>query len=112
MPYGEFWKNQQRTPYNERFKFTGKERDEESGYDYFGARNYTSAASIWLSPDPLLDKHPNGDMLPLGSKDGKYHPLSTGCLIIALSRKGKTGWNEFNNQLQGIKKAFLKLKRQ
>ena len=54
----------------------------------------------------------NGDMLPLGSKDGKYHPLSTGCLIIAPSRKGKIGWNEFNNQLQGIKKAFLKLTRQ
>ena len=59
MPYGELWKNQQRTPYNERFKFTGKERDEETGYDYFGARNYTSAASIWLSPDPLLDKYPS-----------------------------------------------------
>ena len=58
MPYGELWKNQQRTPYNERFKFTGKERDEESGYDFFGARYYTSAASIWLSPDPLLDKYP------------------------------------------------------
>ena len=59
MPYGELWKNQQRTPYNERFKFTGKERDEETGYDYFGARSYTSAFSIWLSPDPLLDKYPN-----------------------------------------------------
>ena len=58
MPYGELWKNQQRTPYNERFKFTGKERDEETGYDYFGARNYTSAASIWLSVDPLADKYP------------------------------------------------------
>ena len=58
MPYGELWKNQQRTPYNERFKFTGKERDEESGYDFFGARNYTSDASIWTSPDPLSDKYP------------------------------------------------------
>ena len=53
----------------------------------------------------------NGDMLPLG-KDGQYHPLSTGCLIIAPSRNGKPGWNEFNNQLQGIKKAFLRLTRQ
>ena len=59
MPYGELWKNQQRTPYNERFKFTGKERDEETGYDYFGARNYTSDASIWLSVDPLADKYPD-----------------------------------------------------
>ena len=53
----------------------------------------------------------NGDMLPLG-RDGQYHPLSTGCLIIAPSRNGKPGWNEFNNQLQGIKKAFLRLTRQ
>ena len=53
----------------------------------------------------------NGDMLPLG-KDGQYHPLSTGCLIIAPSRNGKPGWNEFNNQLKGIKKAFLRLTRQ
>ena len=41
------------------FKFTGKERDEESGYDYFGARYYTSNLSMWLSVDPLADKYPN-----------------------------------------------------
>jgi RHS repeat-associated protein len=58
MPFGELWYNQQASAYNERFKFTGKERDEESGYDYFGARNYTSDASIWLSVDPLADKYP------------------------------------------------------
>ena len=28
--------------YDERYKFTGKERDAESGYDYFGARFYWS----------------------------------------------------------------------
>lgn len=53
----------------------------------------------------------NGDMFPIG-KDGKYHPLSTGCLIIAPSKNGRYGWNEFNNQLQGIKKAFLRITRQ
>ena len=58
MPYGELLVYQTLTDYNERFKFTGKERDEETGYGYFGARNYTSAASIWLSPDPLLNKYP------------------------------------------------------
>ena len=58
MPYGELLVYQTLTDYNERFKFTGKERDEETGYDYFGARNYTSAASIWLSVDPLADKYP------------------------------------------------------
>jgi RHS repeat-associated protein len=31
--------------------FTGKERDAESGNDYFGARYYASTAGRWLSPD-------------------------------------------------------------
>ena len=33
--------------------FTGKERDTESGNDYFGARYLTSSMGRWLSPDPL-----------------------------------------------------------
>jgi RHS repeat-associated protein len=37
--------------------FTGKERDTETGYDYFGARYYDSRVSVWLSPDPLFEKH-------------------------------------------------------
>jgi len=48
----------------------------------------------------------NGAMLPKDDK-GKYHPLSTGCLIIS-----PANWTQFNNQLQGIKKAHLILRRQ
>ncbi len=33
--------------------FTGKERDTESGNDYFGARYYNSAMGRFMSPDPL-----------------------------------------------------------
>lgn len=33
-------------------KFTGKERDSESGLDYFGARYYGSALGRFSSPDP------------------------------------------------------------
>ena len=32
MPYGELLVYQTLTDYNERFKFTGKERDDENGY--------------------------------------------------------------------------------
>ena len=32
-------------------KLTGKERDDESGLDYFGARYYASASGRWMSPD-------------------------------------------------------------
>ena len=45
--------------YSERFRFTGKERDAETGYDYFGARYYSSTLGIWLSVDPKSDKYPN-----------------------------------------------------
>jgi RHS repeat-associated protein len=31
---------------------TGKERDQESGNDYFGYRYYASSMGRWLSPDP------------------------------------------------------------
>ena len=58
MPLGELWESQQVSEYDERFKFTGKERDTETGYDYFGARYYLSLLGIWLSPDPLLDEYP------------------------------------------------------
>ena len=58
-PYGELIDNQRVTNYDERYKFTGKERDAESGYDYFGARYYASPFSFWLSVDPLADKYPN-----------------------------------------------------
>ena len=32
-------------------KFTGKERDSETGLDYFGARYFSSAQGLWTSPD-------------------------------------------------------------
>ena len=42
-----------------RFTFTGKERDEETGYSYHGARHYDpSMSGIWLSVDPMADKYP------------------------------------------------------
>ena len=39
-------------------KFTGKERDTESGLDYFGARYYSSNMGRWMSPDWSEDPYP------------------------------------------------------
>jgi RHS repeat-associated protein len=36
-----------------RYKFTGKERDSESGLDMFGARYYGSSLGRFMTPDPL-----------------------------------------------------------
>ena len=39
---------------------TGKERDSETGFSYFGARYYDSdILTGWLSVDPMADKYPN-----------------------------------------------------
>jgi RHS repeat-associated protein len=40
-----------------RYKFTGKERDTETTYDYFGARYYDARIGRWLQVDPLAEKY-------------------------------------------------------
>ena len=57
LPYGQLLANQMLYGYDERFKFIGKERDWESGYDYFGARYYISQFMHFASVEPLLDKY-------------------------------------------------------
>jgi len=59
MPYGELLVDQRSSGHDIRYKFTGKERDEETGLDYFGARYYASDISVWLSVDPMSDKYPS-----------------------------------------------------
>jgi RHS repeat-associated protein len=44
--------------FTNRWKFTGKELDEETGLYYFGARFYNPVTSLWLSVDPLADVMP------------------------------------------------------
>ena len=40
--------------------FTGKERDSETGFSYFGVRYYDSDLMTgWLSVDPMADKYPS-----------------------------------------------------
>ena len=60
LPYGEPYINQRLSGYNERFTFTGKELDAETGYGYFGARYMDhELMTMWLSVDPMADKYPS-----------------------------------------------------
>ncbi len=36
------------------YRFTGKERDDATGLDYFGARYYAARLGRWMNPDPLV----------------------------------------------------------
>jgi RHS repeat-associated protein len=49
--------------------FTGKERDAESGNDYFGARYYSSNMGRWMSPDYSM----NSVILELPQSWNKYN---------------------------------------
>jgi len=57
VPFGELF-IEERNSWNTPYKFSGKELDDETGYNYFGARYYDPNISIWLSVDPLSDKYP------------------------------------------------------
>ena len=50
-PFGDQLACTGSTQYPTEHHFTGKERDSESGNDYFGARYYASSMGRWLSPD-------------------------------------------------------------
>jgi RHS repeat-associated protein len=65
---GALTKREEFTPYGEtsfgsfarkRYRFTGKERDEESSLTYHGARYYASWIAGWMSSDPKRSEFPN-----------------------------------------------------
>lgn len=51
--------SQNTSSYNNVYRFSGKELDEETGLSYFGARYYNPKWSVWLSVDPEFAKFPN-----------------------------------------------------
>lgn len=59
LPWGEPYVTQKTGNFNPTYTFSGKERDEETGYSYFGQRFYDSQLSFWLSVDPMRHKYPS-----------------------------------------------------
>ena len=53
QPFGEEWNPQ---PGAQPKRFTGKERDAETGLDYFGARYYGSKIGRFTTIDPVMDR--------------------------------------------------------
>ncbi len=88
--------------YTNRYKFNGKELDEETGFYYYGARYYNPKFSIWLSTDPLAEKFPNaspynyclGNPIKLVDPDGRapidhYRLNRDGSLTFLQKTKGR-----------------------
>jgi RHS repeat-associated protein len=70
-PYGDLWvehaPNVEATP----FRFTGKERDSETGLYYYGARYLNPQTSMWLSTDPAIGEYI--PQAPLNDEARKYN---------------------------------------
>ena len=57
IPYGETFVDERYNTWHSPYLFSGKERDEETGLTYYGARYFDG--NVWLSVDPLAHKYPN-----------------------------------------------------
>ena len=113
LPYGEQFIDERKADDSRdiRFKFTAKERDTGTGFDYFGARYYSSGLSVWLSVDALAGKYPTlspymytaGNPVNMIDPDGNYiHIVGTEASIaFTFMLKSFDGINDKN-----IFKAF------
>ena len=110
LPFGEPFVSQHSTIppiYTERFMFTGKERDTETGYSYFGARYYDSDLSgLFLSVDPMADKYPSISPYAYCA----WNPINltdpTGD-TINVSRLSSTALEKYNADIQELQKSPL-----
>ena len=64
----------------EKYQYTGKERDTESGYDYFNARNYHSEVGRFLSVDPLVKQLPSHSPYSYGFNNPIIYTDPTGMI--------------------------------
>ncbi len=58
LPYGEEMARQKVAGWATPYTFTGKEKDDLTGLQYFGARYYDSRISIWYGVDPMAEEMP------------------------------------------------------
>ena len=116
---GGFVNREEFTPYGEtsfgsfarkRYRFTGKERDEESGLSYHGARYYAPWLARWASPDPLgpvdganLYRYTRTNPLRWVDEDGtdSKEPKKNGGPPNTLSAPQGT-WGALNSYLSGL----------
>ncbi len=101
LPFGEDWVDQRNSSWNAPYTFSGKEKDAETGYGYFGARYYDSGLGIWLSVDNMSDKYSSispynyctNNPVILKDPDGNDPILGTGLNVSIKVGYGSNGFN-------------------
>ena len=58
VPFGEIFLEEKNAKWNTPYLFTSKELDRETGLYYYGARYQDPKLGIFISVDPLAEKHP------------------------------------------------------
>ncbi|MBK6698373.1 MAG: RHS repeat-associated core domain-containing protein [Saprospiraceae bacterium] len=99
LPFGESMAEQKAGGYSTKYRFTGKEVDEETGLYYFGARYYDPRISLWYGVDPMTEKAPNWNPYRYGfnnpirmiDPDGKFETEDE-AKAFAKDNGIKTGW--------------------
>lgn len=107
------------------YKFTGKQRDTETGYDYFGARYYDARIGNWTTTEPLFEeridissysyvsRNPMGfidlygllDDFYIFDENGKYiktEPNALERLVIENSETGERTYYRFNDPVKDV----------
>jgi len=98
-PYGGSQKDYCTTPVAQNYKFTGKERDSESGSDNFEFRYYSSSLGRFLKPDePFLWNESNPQGLNLygyvnNNPLSRIDPDGRDCIYVDNDTGQLTGWN-------------------
>lgn len=102
-PFGAFRNQSAPRSGNEPYHFTGKERDPESGLQYFGKRFYQPALSRWLSTDPKQERGGALNLYAYAKQNPlKYQDPDGSEITLAKSYDRKSGVTTYTLNLQGV----------
>lgn len=76
-----------------RYKFTSKERDIETGYDYFGARYYDARIGRWMSVDPAMMNWYPKKLVRFGLSNLSSYQYVRNNPIVRVDIDGYTDWD-------------------
>ena len=86
-PYGGIQQTGTNNTYDPQLKFSGKERDTESGLDYFGARYYDKNQYRFISVDPIISRQ----IVWFDSQLWNLYPICFNNPISIIDRTGEYG---------------------